>query len=31
MSAVFKPNETFRNDFTFSNSPEAIRRFPLPF
>jgi dimethylamine monooxygenase subunit A len=31
MSAVFKPDETFRNDFTFRNSPEAIRRFPLPF
>jgi hypothetical protein len=30
MSAVFKL-ETFRNDFSFSNSPEAIRRFPLPF
>jgi hypothetical protein len=31
MSAVFKPHETFRNDFTFRNTPEAIRRFPLPF
>ena len=31
MSAVFKPDETFRDDFTFRNSPEAIRRFPLPF
>lgn len=31
MSAAFKPNETFRDDFTFRNSPEAIRRFPLPF
>ena len=31
MSAVFKPDETFRNDFTYSNSVRAIRRFPLPF
>ena len=31
MSAVFKPDETFRDDFTFRNSPQAIRRFPLPF
>jgi hypothetical protein len=31
MSAVFKPDETFRNDFTYCNSPQAIRRFPLPF
>ena len=31
MSVVFKPDETFRNDFTFRNSPDAIRRFPLPF
>ena len=28
MSAVFKPDETFRGDFTFRNSPQAIRRFP---
>jgi hypothetical protein len=31
MSAVFKPNETFRDDFTYRNSPAAIRRFPFPF
>jgi hypothetical protein len=31
VSAVFKTDETFRDDFTFRNSPEAIRRFPLPF
>jgi dimethylamine monooxygenase subunit A len=31
MSAVFKPQETFRDDFSFRNSPRAIRRFPLPF
>lgn len=31
MSAVFKPDETFRGDFTYRNSPAAIRRFPLPF
>jgi hypothetical protein len=30
VSAVFKL-ETFRNDFSFSNSAAAIRRFPLPF
>lgn len=30
MGLVFK-NETFRDDFTFSNSPEAVRRFPFPF
>ena len=31
MSAVFKTDETFRDDFTFRNSPEAIKRFPMPF
>jgi dimethylamine monooxygenase subunit A len=31
MSTVFKPHETFRDDFSYRNSPEAIRRFPLPF
>src|SRR5262249_15393839 len=30
MSIAFK-QETFRNDFTFRNSPTAIRRFPFPF
>ena len=30
MNQEFK-TETFRDDFTFSNSPEAIRRFPFPF
>ena len=30
MNLVFK-NETFRDDFTFSNSPAAIKRFPFPF
>jgi dimethylamine monooxygenase subunit A len=30
MGLMFK-NETYRDDFTFSNSPEAIRRFPFPF
>lgn len=30
MGLVFK-NETFRDDFTFSNSPAAIKRFPFPF
>jgi dimethylamine monooxygenase subunit A len=31
MSVAFKPNETFRDDFSFRNSPVAIRRFPFPF
>ncbi|TIL80257.1 MAG: DUF3445 domain-containing protein, partial [Mesorhizobium sp.] len=30
MGITFR-NETFRNDFTFRNSPEHIRRFPFPF
>ena len=30
MSTAFN-NETFRDDFTFSNSLRAIRRFPFPF
>lgn len=30
MTLVFN-SETFRDDFTFSNSPDAIRRFPFPF
>ncbi|MCX4187071.1 heme-dependent oxidative N-demethylase family protein [Methylophaga sp. OBS4] len=30
MNMVFK-QESFRDDYTFSNSPEAIRRFPFPF
>src|SRR5882724_2843069 len=31
MSVAFNLNETFRDDFTYRNSPQAIRRFPLPF
>lgn len=31
MAIAFKLAETFRDDFTFRNSPEAIRRFPFPF
>ncbi len=31
MTTAFKPDETFRGDFTFRNSPAAIRRFPFPF
>ncbi len=31
MPIAFKPEETFRNDFNYCNSPEAIRRFPFPF
>ena len=30
MGIAFR-NETFRDDFTFANSPETIRRFPFPF
>jgi hypothetical protein len=30
MNMKFK-QETFRDDYTFSNSPEAIKRFPFPF
>jgi hypothetical protein len=30
MVLAFK-NETFRDDFTFSNSPASIKRFPFPF
>ncbi len=30
MTIAFK-TETFRDDFTFSNSPHAIARFPFPF
>lgn len=30
MGLIFK-NETFRDDFSFSNSPAAIQRFPFPF
>lgn len=26
-----KPVQTFRDDFTYTNSPEAIKRFPFPF
>jgi hypothetical protein len=31
MNAVFKPDESFRNEFKYSNSRHAIRRFPFPF
>ena len=27
----FFTDETFRDDFTFRNSPAAVRRFPFPF
>ena len=30
MAIAFR-DETFRNDFTYRNSPEGIRRFPFPF
>ena len=30
MGLMFK-DETYRGDFTFYNSPEAIRHFPFPF
>jgi len=31
MNAVFKSDESFRDDFKYSNSSQAIRRFPFPF
>ncbi|AOF80482.1 hypothetical protein BSY238_2321 [Methyloversatilis sp. RAC08] len=31
MTLAFKPDETFRDDYTYRNSPAAIRRFPFPF
>lgn len=31
MAIEFKPHETFRDDFVYSNSQQAIRRFPFPF
>lgn len=31
MTILFKPDETFRGDFSYRNSPGAIRRFPFPF
>lgn len=31
MTLKMKPIETFRGDFTYRNSPEAIARFPFPF
>ncbi|HWB07843.1 MAG TPA: DUF3445 domain-containing protein [Pirellulales bacterium] len=31
MAIAFKPDETFRDDFTYRNSPQAIGRFPFPF
>jgi len=31
MSIVFKPDETFRGDYSYRNSDEAILRFPFPF
>lgn len=31
MPTTLKPIESYRNDFSFRNSPEAIKRFPFPF
>ena len=31
MTPTLKPIETYRDDFTFSNSAQAIARFPFPF
>lgn len=31
MSITFNPDETFRGDFNYRNSPQAILRFPFPF
>ena len=30
MTLTFKRNETYRDDFSFRNSAEAIARFPFP-
>jgi hypothetical protein len=31
MTILFKPDESFRGDFSYRNSHRAIRRFPFPF
>ena len=31
MTIALRQQESYRDDFTFANSPEAIRRFPFPF
>ena len=31
MSIAFKPEETFRGDYSYRNSDAAILRFPFPF
>ena len=31
MATLFKPDETFRDDYRYANSDAAILRFPLPF
>lgn len=31
MTILFKPDETYRSDFSYRNTPGAIRRFPFPF
>ena len=31
MPVTLKPLESYRNDFSFANSPAAIARFPFPF
>jgi hypothetical protein len=31
MNVAFKQDQVYRGDYTFRNSPAAIRRFPLPF
>lgn len=31
MTVTFKPDETFRDDFNYANSDEAVLRFPFPF
>ena len=31
MPVTFKPQESYRDDFSYRNSAEAIRRFPFPF
>ena len=31
MNVALKPGQVFRGEFAFRNSPQAIRRFPMPF
>ena len=31
MTIQFRPDETYRDDYTYANSPECIARAPFPF